>query len=176
MCFLMNKRQIDKLVTDNYGFAVSLAREYVGQGLSLDDLVSEASVGLVKAAQLFDPDKGQEFVQYAVWHIRKSIERALGSELRQTGQQVLKEERVNRTADSGVSDERSVSNSALEAIESKLFVLNDREQKVICAFYGIGIPEMTMAEIGEVMKLKRERIRQIRKTAERKLRRARVAQ
>lgn len=170
----MTQKQRDRLVTENYGFAISLARQYVGQGLVLDDLVSEASVGLVKAAQHFDPDKGQEFVQYAVWHIRQHIERALGQEQRQTGMQVNKEERVNRSVSSSVSDEDSVTASMLEHIEEKMTTLNQREQLVIAAYYGINCNQMSMAEIGEAMHLKRERIRQIRKTAERKLRRAKV--
>lgn len=172
----MDKRQTDRLVSENYGFAISLARQYSGQGLMLDDLVSEATVGLVKAAQLYDPSKGQAFVQYAVWHIRHAIEKALSQEKRQTGRQVLKETRVNRSASDSVSDKTALDNSQLEDIANGMHILNEREQKVIGAFYGIDQPELTMAEIAEEMGLKRERVRQIRKTAERHLRKVRTKQ
>ena len=68
---------LEKLVTANLGFVVSVARQYQDNGLALDDLVSEGNLALMLAAGKWKPEKGIRFVQYAVWDIRKAIERAI---------------------------------------------------------------------------------------------------
>jgi RNA polymerase primary sigma factor len=71
-----------------------------------------------------------------------------------------------------MTDDGAENNEMSYAITLAFDQLNERERRIMTHYYGIGTTEqMTMAEIGEKMNLKRERVRQIRKTAERKMRR-----
>lgn len=68
----------NKLIESNLRLVVSVAKHYHTNALTFMDLIQEGNVGLVHAADKFDPDKGNRFSTYAVWWIRQHISRALG--------------------------------------------------------------------------------------------------
>ncbi|MDE6011288.1 MAG: sigma-70 family RNA polymerase sigma factor, partial [Prevotella sp.] len=185
-----DERALNKLIEANLRFVVAIARQYQGQGLPMEDLISEGNLGLMKAAGKYDGTRGLRFVNYAVVIIRQQIERALKKE---SAEQRVENNRDGQTrsvdaplgsknnvsllsvlvnANSPMADERVYSSTTEAAVEKALGVLNERESRVVNAYFGIGQDNLTMAEIAEDMGLKRERVRQIRNTAVRKLRKA----
>lgn len=154
---------------DNMGFVVSLAQEYHNKHrqVELDDLVSEGALAMLRAARKWDPERGVRFVNYAVRDIRKAMERLLPEDIITT--EALPEKlKAGKPHTDDAAEQGDMEASVFPALE----FLNDREQYVITAYYGLDVDDrMTMAEIAQEMKLTRSRVRQIRKTAERKMRR-----
>ena len=68
---------LNTLVKSNLKFVITVAKQYQGQGLSLEDLISEGNIGLIRAAKEYDGSKGFKFISYAVWWIRQSIVAAI---------------------------------------------------------------------------------------------------
>ena len=192
-----DSRALSKLVEANLKFVVTVARQYKGKGVAMEDLVSEGNIGLMKAAAKFDASKGVRFVNYAVVHIRQAIEKAIDQQggLYQVPKDVKQDlarqqsiplsvdaplgHRTNMSLlsvlvnkDAPLADERVHSEAIEDAIEYALGTLDDRERRVVNAFFGIDQEHETMAEIAEDMDLKRERVRQIRDKSVRKLRKA----
>ena len=178
----MNKEEKDTLITSNMGYVVTLARQYKSDILSTDDLIGEGSIGLMKAVEKFDPSRGKPFVTFAAPYIRKAIEDAItrltgdipvmstdeslpiGSNNNFTLLNVLEDK------DSPKADHTVEQNALSDQLTGAVATLNEREQAVVRRFFGIECERMTMAEIGEELGLKRERVRQIRDKAMRKLR------
>jgi RNA polymerase primary sigma factor len=72
----------ETLVNSNLRFVVNISRQYQNRGIPLSDLISEGNIGLLKAVEKFDPERGFHFTTYAVWWIRQSIMKALEAQSR----------------------------------------------------------------------------------------------
>ena len=190
------KEDRNKIVTDNMGLVVSTARKYQGQGLELDDLVSEGTIGMIKAAERYNLEKGG-FAAFALPEIKKSIEAAIEQQSglyripRKEKSVVEKKRRVPLSVDAPLggreninllsllvntnakdSDIDATSSSYMKLIIDVLDLLDKREREVITCFYGIRRDRLSLAEIAAQMCIKRERARQIRDKATRKIRKA----
>ena len=222
---------LDKLVSANLRFVVSVAKQYQNQGLSLPDLIDEGNLGLIKAAQKFDETRGFKFISYAGWWIRQSILQALAEQsrivrlpLNQVGSlnkigkalQRFEQENERRPSpaelaeqldvpvekiadtmkvsgrhvsvdapfvdgednslldvlpneDSPMADSSLTQESLSKEVNRALEQLNPRERDILKMFFGIGCQEMTLEEIGAKFDLTRERVRQIKEKAIRRL-------
>lgn len=188
-----DQRALGRLVQANLRFVVKMASLYRGQGLQLDDLISEGNLGLMTAAAKFDASRGTRFVVFAAPYVRRQMERAIEEQngiykVPKDADKLAKHQgkalsvdaplggRTNLSLlsvlvnqDSPQADER-VYNEAIErAVELALMSLSEREMQVINRFFGLDREHETMAEIAEDLNLKRERVRQIRNRAIRRL-------
>jgi len=75
-----DRESYEKLINSNLRFVINVAKEYINQGLPLDELVGYGNLGLCKAFEKFDPERGMKFITYAVWWIRQSILQALSED------------------------------------------------------------------------------------------------
>ena len=77
-----DRKALKKLVSANLRFVVSVAKTYQNHGLSLEDLINEGNLGLMKAAHRFDETRGFKFISYAVWWIKQGILQAIAEKTR----------------------------------------------------------------------------------------------
>lgn len=190
----MKDKDLKQLVTENLNYVKSLANRYRNKGVDYEDLVSEGYMAMVQASAKFDPSRNTQFVAYAGPFIRKAMEKAIEQQaslyrvpkdvrklaprsaskavsidapLSIGNQYTLLDILVNK--DSLMADNHAEIQQMLQDLQDCLSQLDSREQEILSMFYGIGRAHITMAEIGENMGLKRERVRQIRDKAIRKM-------
>jgi RNA polymerase primary sigma factor len=191
---------LEKLTKANLRFVVSVAKQYQNQGLSLGDLINEGNLGLIKAAKRFDETRGFKFISYAVWWIRQSILQALAEQsrvvrlplnrvgaLNKIGKAYssLEQEFEREPSPSEIADQLDMTDfevadtldddlmdeSLRVEIDRALATLTKREAEVVRLYFGLGQEHpLTLEEIGERFNLTRERVRQIKEKAIRRLR------
>ena len=222
---LLNTKGIDKkqkeklqneLVLGNLRFVISVAKSYQNQGMDIMDLISEGNIGLIKAAERFDPNSGVKFISYAVWWIRQSIIASLTENSRTIRlpsnivQDAQKQKRMEYDDNLIINDENeqiiptlpfcvglfneinedgdqlidTIPNTNAENPEDAcndaeeikrkvnlmLSILDDREKVIIEKYYGLTGIESNLDDLGEEFGCTKERIRQLKDKAIKKLR------
>lgn len=207
----------NELVTGCLRFVISISKSYQNQGLEILDLISEGNIGLIKAADKFDPSTGLKFISYAVWWIRQSIIAALNDHSRTIRlptnviQESQKKKRQEERGDESknipsINSESSelpyciglfdpinedgdqiidlIPNNAFKSpddlfnspeeikkrVKMLLSVLDDREKVIIEKYYGLSGYEANLDDLGEEFNCTKERVRQLRDKAIKKLR------
>ena len=209
---------LNELVLGNLRFVISVAKLYQGQGLDIMDLISEGNIGLLKAAERFDPFSGYKFISYAVWWVKQSIMLSLNENSRtirlpsniiqdqykKQKKEILNNnnflisyednnqdnvlpycvnlsEKINEDGDTLIdiikNNEANNPESFYKTPEEIrkninliLSVLDEREKIIIEKSYGLTGVEINLEDLGEEFGCTKERIRQLRDKALKKLR------
>jgi RNA polymerase primary sigma factor len=174
----------EKLIGANLRFVASIARKFQGMGLSLEDLICEGNIGLMRAVKKYDPEKQNYFADYGKWWIWKYIGWAihrnhhegvfLPLELEtEDGEEIesscLEDERFNPENIVGMEMMRNYIKSALDSA-----ALSSKEEGIIIERYGLNEERgsKSLEEVGLLYNITKERVRQIEEKALKKLRRS----
>ena len=179
----------NKLVTANLRFVASIAKNYIGRGLSFSDLIAEGNVGLIKSMDRFDASKNYKSISYSVWWVKQSILEALNkrnsieaedlpSDTDQEDKQIDEEYCSIETGDrfqerfiDEVSDEKDRDAEEKKTLSFLLSKLNERDRIIISKYYGVfGYKQQTLEEIGNEFNITKERTRQLLEKIFKKLR------
>lgn len=193
-----DNRALDKLSRAHLKFVVYIANQYRGRGVDVADLVCEGNVALLKAARKFDASHGNRFASYASPFIRRAIEEAIEQQAglyrvpRDMNTAAERKRATPLSADAPLggrenvnllsvvpdpsspipgADDSDTNADLIEKLVTCMPRLDDREKSVVSLLYGIGCDKHTMAEAGTALGIKRERVRQIRDKAMRKIKR-----
>ncbi len=167
----------NKIVQSNLRLVVSIAKRHVASTDDFFALVSDGNMSLIRAVEKFDYSRGNKFSTYASWAIMKNFARTIPSEFKhrdrfRTTTEELFVARQDDRLDPYV--EETVQRSRQRELSKILNRLDEREQKIITARFGLGRGKepLTLKEVGEEMGVTKERIRQLEARALSKLREA----
>lgn len=182
--------ELDKLITSNLKFVISIAKKYKGHGVPFSDLISEGNIGLIKAASKYDYSMNTKFISYAVWWIRQSLNECIKKDISfednidTTDNSDMKEVSIDGylsnedLCDEGMNfqlfeeeETKETEDFKKSCIDDMFTVLTDNEISILSNYFGLnGKEELTLDELGEKYSLTKERIRQIKERALRKMR------
>ena len=151
-----------------------MAKNYRDKGVPFEDLISEGNLGLYHAAEKYDGKRETRFITYAVWWIKNSLNECIkkSNKINETDidtllygknkNETFRSEIINEKFEERLNDIQSRNASVNELMEC----LQERERNVVAMFFGLdGRKEMNLDEIGQVMSLSMERVRQIKDVA-----------
>ncbi|WP_146403586.1 sigma-70 family RNA polymerase sigma factor [Planctomycetes bacterium CA13] len=167
----------NRIVQCNLRLVVSIAKRHVASTDDFFALVSDGNMSLIRAVEKFDYSRGNKFSTYASWAIMKNFARTIPSEFKHRDRfRTTTEELFLARQDDRLDPyaEESVQRSRQRELSKILDRLDEREQKIITARFGLGrgSEPLTLKEVGEEMGVTKERIRQLEARALTKLREA----
>lgn len=169
----------NEIIESNLKFVFNVAKKYKGKGVPLEDLISEGNIGLTKAIDKFDNERGIKFISYAVWWIKQSIQECLNKRSKVVFNEVSEEENVKVIKCENVFDDEIVeysyettteyddmmnelNDSKKNIIVKLLNKLPSRGKQIIKLYYGLdGEKEKNLEEIGNELGITKERVRQL---------------